>query len=488
MSTSTPDNHDLRRVAPREPMPERLVEIKPPQTYAHALRALNHLPNLETAKPGTLSATDYKLARMHALMSQLGDPHRSLYAVHVAGSKGKGSVAEMAAGAIAGCGCVVGLHTSPHLVDVRERIRVGGAMIDQDEFTRLLATILEAGAEIEPDCGTLTYFEATVAMAFLHFARQAVDVAVIEVGLGGRLDATNVITPAVSVITKIELEHTAILGGTHAAIAREKAGICKPGVPVVTLEQEPEAMEAIAAVADRIGAPLAVLGRDLDYSQRFEADADHGPHYRIGLAGPRMSFEHIAVPLAGEHQARNCGLVLGALDALADRGAPITELGVTRGLEAVKPLGRLEPVWDAPRIVVDGAHTSASIRALVETVGSYQRYDSMVVVFGCAGDKDTDGMLTEIARVADKVVFARCATSARAADPHKLAARFAELTGTMAQVELTVKDAVNTAARAVGGDDLILVTGSFYVAGEAKRLFDAKRGANAQGQAESVPG
>ncbi|MEM9166783.1 MAG: folylpolyglutamate synthase/dihydrofolate synthase family protein [Planctomycetota bacterium] len=457
------------------PLPGTLAEIKPPQTYAQALALLDHLPNLEAIRQDKIDAADFKLHRMRALLERLGDPHEAFTAVHVAGSKGKGSVASMLVAALAGSGYAVGLHTSPHLVDVRERVRINNTMIDQDSFTTIIGRILQAAAAVQRDTGTLTYFEALVAMAFCYFAEQAVDVAVIEVGLGGRLDATNVITPAVSVISEIQLEHTEILGDTLAKIAAEKAGICKPGVPVVTMPQDEEALTAIEAAAEAVGAPLAVLGRELDFSSRFEADRDHGPHYRIGLASDRTVYEHIAVPLPGEHQARNGGLVLAALDALAGRGFDLPEIRVAEGLEQTDPMGRLETVWPSPRIVVDGAHTPASIRALIATLGACIRYDSMIAVFGCAADKDVDGMLEQLARGADKVVFTSAEGSARSADPTDLAKRYTELTGTVALIEPSVKGAINTAGQAATRDDLVCVTGSFYIAGEAKRLFEAKR-------------
>ncbi|MGP1273098.1 MAG: bifunctional folylpolyglutamate synthase/dihydrofolate synthase [Phycisphaerales bacterium] len=472
----TPPRHGRPRTASNDAaLPGRLAEIKLPRTYAEAVRLLNHLPNLEVLRPDHIDPEAFKLGRMRALLDQLEDPHTRYTVVHVAGSKGKGSICEMLAAALRGCGYATGLHTSPHLVDVRERVRINGDLVSQEDFTRLFVRVLQAGIVVQPEFGTLTYFEAVVAMAFAHFAEQAVDAAVIEVGLGGRLDATNVVTPAVSLIAEIQLEHTQILGDTLALIAGEKAGICKPGVPAITLEQEASAMETIERIAGEVGAPLSVLGRQIEFSTRFEADPDRGPHHRIGITTEHTVYEHIAVPLPGEHQARNAGLVLAALAQLTARGFDLPEIGVASGLDRVRRMGRLERVWDTPRIVVDGAHTPDSVRALVSTLGAHERFDSMIAVFGCAEDKDTDGMLIEIARGADKVVFTRSAANPRACDPAKLAKRFAELTGRMAQVEPTVRDAVNTASRAMSREDLMCITGSFYIAGEAKRLFEHKR-------------
>ncbi len=459
-------------------LPAQLAEIKPAGSFRQALRILEHLPNLERQRPERIDPNAFRLARMHALLERLSDPHRELTLVHVAGSKGKGSVCEMLTAALTGCGYTVGIHTSPHIVDVRERIRIGPELIAEAAFVKLFNRCLQAAGLIQAECGPASYFEMLTAMALTHFREQAVDVAVIEVGLGGRLDATNVITPAVSLISAIQLEHTQLLGTTHAAIAREKAGIIKPGVPAITIPQEgPGALEAIEQAAEQAGAPLSVLGREIEFTQRFGADQEHGPHVRIGLTTDRSSYEHIAVPLPGEHQAYNCGLALAAIDVLVRRGFEAPEVRVAAGLAATPRRGRLETVWDKPRVIADGAHSPDSIASLVRTIGAHVRYDSMVVVFGCAADKDTDAMLTEIARGADKIIMTRSASNPRAADPRKLAERYEAISGKTAQVEPTVRDAVNTAARAVGQNDLICVTGSFYLVGEAKQLFASKAAA-----------
>ena len=457
------------------PLPSQLAEIKPAGTFAQAVQILNHLPNLELQRPERIDPSSFRLARMHALLERLGDPHRELTLVHVAGSKGKGSVCEMLAAALTGCGYAVGIHTSPHLIDVRERIRIGTELVSEAGFVRLLNRGLQAAGLIQAEYGPASYFEMVTAMSLAYFHEQAVDAAVIEVGLGGRLDATNVITPAVSIITAIQLEHTQILGTTHAQIAAEKAGIIKPGVPALTLTQDdPSALAAIEQAAQAAQAPLRVLGREIEFTQRFEADHELGPHMRVGITTERTSYEHLAVPLPGEHQASNCGLALAAIDELVGRGFVAPELRVASGLATTPRRGRLETIWDQPRVIADGAHSPDSIASLVRTIGAHVRYDSMVVVFGCAADKDTDAMLAEIARGADKIIMTRSASNPRAADPAKLAERYEAICGKTAQVEPSVKEAVNTAARAVGHNDLICVTGSFYVAGEAKQLFAEK--------------
>lgn len=444
-------------------------------TYAAALRYLNERVNFERARPARIPPDAFKLDRMHALLEALGNPHKDVRCVHVAGSKGKGSTVEMTASCLSACGYAVGVYTSPHLIDVRERIRINRDLIGQAAFTRLLGRIAAAAEELEPRFGAATYFELLTATALTYFAEQAVDVAVIEVGLGGRLDSTNLIRPEVAAVGAIQLEHTQLLGNTVAEIAREKAGIFKPGVPAITIQQPPAAMEAIREVAERVGAPLEVVGETIEFSYRFESSPDLGPHARVCLTSPRSNFEHLPVPLKGEHQAINCGLALAILDKLRERGFDTPERLVAEGLAKTLNPGRMELAWDSPRILLDGAHTADSVHALVKAIGAHIRYDSMVVVFGCAEDKDVRSMLARIALGADKIIFTRSASNARAADPRELQRRFAELSGKMTQVAKTLPDALNLAARAVGRDDLICVTGSFYLVGEAKKYLQDLR-------------
>lgn len=454
---------------------DSIAEIKPTRSYAQAVRNLESLPNMEKVRPDKSVADEhFKLDRMRALAAAVENPQNDMPFVHVAGSKGKGSVVEMLAASLAGCGYGVGVYTSPHLVDVRERIRIGDEPISENDFVKHFNAVIAAAGAIEPEFGSVSYFEVLTAMALRYFAEQAVDLAVLEVGLGGRLDATNIVTPAVTCVAQIQLEHTHILGTTLAEIAREKAGIFKPGVPALTVPQSEEALEAMREVAERVGAPFAVLGQDIEFNQRFEADPKLGPHMRVGLMTERGEYEHLAVPLPGDHQALNCGLALAALDRLKVLGFDAPEVRVAEGLARTRRHGRAELIWDNPRVIVDGAHTRDSVAALVRAIGAHTRYDSMVVVFGCAADKDIDGLLEEISRGADKIVFTKSSTNPRAADPEMLRSRYTELTGKMAQVEPDMKSAINTAARALGKGDLMCITGSFYIAGEAKKLFEEK--------------
>lgn len=454
---------------PRKRRPRSLT------TLAEVEAFLNERVNVERMRVNRIDRDVFKLDRMRALLAALGDPHEQLKFAHVAGSKGKGSVCEMLASCLSGCGYTVGLYTSPHLVSVTERIRINNVEIGEESIASVMTRCRNAADDIAGAHGDATYFELTTAAAIQHFADQAVDIAVLETGLGGRLDSTNVVMPEIVGLTAIQLEHTAILGEDLPTIASEKAGIIKPGVPAVTIKQDEAVLDVFRAVAEERGSELLVLGEQVEFSTRFEAAHAMGPHVRVCVASEKNNFEHLPVPLPGQHQAENCGLALAMLDRLTKRGFPVTERGVAAGLAATPRRGRLEQVFDRPRVIVDGAHTAESIRALVHSLGASESFDSLVVIFGCAADKDVDEMLREIGRGADKIIFTKAQGNPRALDADDLQARFSEVGEKMSQVEPDVKSALNTAARAVGRDDLICVTGSFYLAGEAKALLEAKK-------------
>lgn len=444
--------------------------------YDAALSYLNNRTNFERVRQDRVDADAFKLDRMRAVARELGNPQDALSVVHVAGSKGKGSTCEMVASCLQACGYTTGLFTSPHLIDVRERVRVGGEPVNAAVFASAMERVREAESKVAPDLGRCTWFEVITALSLLVFAEMAVDVAVLEVGLGGRLDCTNIVNPAVVGLTSIQLEHTQILGDTVEKIAAEKAGIMKPGAVAISVPQEESVLEVFRRTAQEKGAHFKLLGEDVVYSCRFESAHGRGPHPRVCVGEEGKGFEHLSVPLLGEHQAPNCGLALAILCELRGRGYKLPERSVAAGLERTPRRGRLEEIHAPPRIIVDGAHTPDSVRATLRATGAHLKYDSMVVIFGCASDKDVDGMLRELSRGADKVIFTKSSLNPRAMDPHELAARFSEMDESpMVQVEPSLKEAVNAAGRAVQPQDAILITGSFYLAGEAKALFEQKR-------------
>jgi len=438
------------------------------RTYRAALKFLGSVTDYEKLTRVGYNHTTFNLSRMNRLLKGLGNPHRNFRSVHIAGTKGKGSTATMLARMLEACGRRTGLYTSPHLVDLRERISIDGKLIGETDLTRAIAKIAPVVRQLRND--DPTFFEIMTAVAFLYFAEKQVDIAVVETGLGGRLDSTNVLKPDVCGITTISLDHQQQLGSSLAAIAEEKAGIFKSGVPIVSAPQEPEVMRVLKRAAQKANTDLRITGEDIDFSYRFESSRLVGPHTRVCLTTRVSRFEHLHVPLMGEHQAINCGVALGLLDALKQQGHQIEDQAAIDGLAGVKLAGRMEIVSQEPRILVDGAHNAASVDALMRAIGQNIPYDSMVLIFGCSADKDVAGMLDRIRYGADKVIFTRNG-SPKAVDPAELCSRFVELSGKMAQTAPTLREALEIAKRAVTREDLICIAGSFYLVGQAKQLL-----------------
>ena len=437
------------------------------RTYEKAVRYLFDKTDYEKQKALRYNKTTFDLKRMEKLLKLLDNPHKKITTVHIAGTKGKGSTAAMLAKMIEANDYSVGMYTSPHVTTLNERISINSRMISDKDMLKL---INRAHASIEKCIAqddAPTFFEIMTALAFMHFADEDVDVAIIETGLGGRLDSTNVIKPKVVGITNISIDHQNLLGDTIDMIAMEKAGVMKKGVPVITVPQEPAAMKVLKKYASEIDAPLRITGRDIDFSSRFESSREHGPHTRICMTTPQSKFEHLMVPLPGEHQAVNCGLALAMLDALKTKGYQIDDGKAALGLSSVSLTGRMEIISTDPRIIVDTAHNAASIRALIQAIGQHVPYDSMVIVFGCNADKDVRGMLEQLQYGADKVIFTR-SNSPKAVYPQDLAEMYTEICGKMCQTALTLREAIRIASNAISREDLICVTGSFYLVGQAK--------------------
>lgn len=441
--------------------------------YTAAMRWLYEHVDYERMRVVPYNERSFNLDRMRRLLDGLGAPHEQIKTVHVVGTKGKGSTCAMLTSMLQSCGYVVGQYTSPHLTDLRERITINNEWISHSEVAELFRQI----AELEPKFGKqgLSYFEILTAAGFKYFADQAVDIAVIETGLGGRLDCTNVITPLTVGVTSISLDHTNILGDTLDSIAKEKAGVFKPDVAAISVAQQDNVVAVLQESAQTSRTPLQFTGEQIDFSYRFEASRELGPHTRVCLMTETSRFEHLAVPLRGEHQAHNCGLALALLDKLKAHGFHLPEDKVIAGLSKTTLAGRMDQVWDQPRVVLDGAHNQASLTALIRSLGAHIAYDSMVMIFGCGQDKDLEGMLGQIALGADKIIFTRAKSNPRAAEPEDLLHKFAELSGKMAQTAPSLEEALKLAARAVSREDLIVITGSFYLAGEAKKYFNDRK-------------
>lgn len=446
-------------------------------TYPSAVRWLLERTNIERQRVVRYNEETFKLDRMHAILEELGNPHEQFRSIHIAGTNGKGSTVAMMSAMLQKCGYAVGEFTSPHLTDVRERVAINGKPVSRPEFTERMKRVAEACAAIDQEAN---FFEALTAVGFLTFAEEAVDIALIECGLGGRLDSTNVLMPVLSIVTRVQHDHTKLLGDSLASIAREKAGIFKPGVPTITLTQDDEVTAVFEEVAERVGTTLRTVDKEIEFSSRFCASDEFGPHTRVCLYTSTSRLEHLPVPLPGAHQAQNCGLAIAAVDHLKSIGFDCPEGVITEGLMNTTIRGRMDLVWDRPRILLDGAHNPEAIAALMRCVGSHVPYDSMVCIFGCGQDKDVDALLEAMNVGADKIIFTKSSTSPRACEPEELRRRFAEVSGKMCQTAPTLKAALDLAVRAVSREDLICVTGSFYLVGETMKHLDAVKTAKAK--------
>ena len=442
---------------------------RPFRTYDQAMQFLFTSTDYEKQQRLRYNVTTFDLKRINAILKGLGNPHKKTKCVHIAGTKGKGSTATMLAKMMEANGYNVGLYTSPHVTSLHERIVVNSEMITRKEFVSLLNRVKPVLDTYNGD-ERPTFFEILTAVAFLHFADHKVDIAIIETGLGGRLDSTNVVMPEVIGITSISLDHQNLLGATLDSITQEKAGVIKKGIPVVTVEQDPIAMTILKKQATSLKAPFIVTGQDVDFSYRFESSREHGPHTRICLTTPTSRFEHLRVPLPGDHQAVNCGLALAMLDRLKSHGYTIDDEKAVTGLAGLSLIGRMEMLYDDPRILVDAAHNAASIRALIAAIGQHVPYDSLVFVFGCNADKDVRGMLEQLQYGADKVIFTR-SNSPKAVFPADLAEMYTEICGKMCQTAMTLREALRIARSAVTREDLVCVTGSFYLVGQTRQLL-----------------
>lgn len=408
--------------------------------YADAVRFLNQFTDYERMA-STAATGEYTLDRTRRLLAALGNPERAFLSLHIAGTKGKGSTAHLAEAVLREAGYRTGLYTSPHLVDMLERIRLDGRPVAPVDFTRVMA-------EMEPHLRRLrpTYFETMTAAAFLLFANKGVDYAVVEVGLGGRLDATNVILPAACAITTIDYDHMDKLGNTLTEIAGEKAGILKPGVPAVSSPQSPEALRAILQKGSP-RFPRFRLLRNRGFVLRFKVDEPGGRPYEVEL------------PALGEHQAANAATALGLV---ARSGAAVTPEIVRRAFRKVRLPGRVEVVGRRPWVIVDAAHNPVSARALAAALKTVKRRRT-ILVFGASADKDYGEMLRTLLPGSDLAIFTRAAHPRAAATSDLL--RHAK--GRAAVAAGSVARALALARKAARPDDAIVVTGSFYVAGEA---------------------
>ena len=433
----------------------------------------------ERARNVPYRTREFKLARMRELLQRIGNPHQPLPTLHIAGTKGKGSTAAMLGAVLTAAGYRTGVFSSPHLDRLEERLAVDGRPCSAAELVELIERLMpdvkamdEAAAGDPLDDGP-TYFEIVTAMALLHFARRQVQAAVLEVGLGGRLDSTNVCRPLVSAITSISFDHTRQLGSTLESIAREKAGIIKPGVPVVSGVTDAAPRQVIREICRQQGCRLAELGVDFDFVYCPPKGLESAPamgSFDFHSSGPGRDAQlrHVALALLGRHQAANAAVALAVLDELRSIGWPIPDEAVRGGLARLEWPARVEIVQRQPVVVIDTAHNLASIDALIEVLDESFSVRRRLLVFATTHDKDARGMLQRLLPKFDHLVLTRYVSNPRAVPPEELAAMAAELSQRPCRVCQDPADAWQQVRALAGLDDLICISGSFFLAAEIR--------------------
>ncbi len=442
--------------------------------YRETLKYIYHFTDYERRGLAAYAPEFYNLDRMRRLLGLLGDPHQSFRSVHITGTKGKGSTAAMIESVLRAAGYRTALYTSPHLHTFRERIRANGAMIAEAEVMRLIEDMRPLVEQIEG----ITTFEVMTGLAFAWFAEQGVEWAVLEVGLGGRLDATNVVLPAVSVITSISLDHTGILGDTQAKIAAEKAGIIKPGVPVVSAPQTDEALAVIETACREQGSALTLVGRDWTW----EGVAVNGAaHHAEGREGQSFTLRHgpakvgeFWIPLLGSFQVLNATTAVAALSLAAEAGAQVPLDAIREGLRSVRWQGRVEILGRAPLLIADSAHNGDSAHKLMTALRTLFDYRQLIVVLGASSDHVTPALLEGLLAGADRAIATKT-HHPRAASPDWIQERAAEQ-GFEMETSPSVPEALEMALAAAGADDLICCTGSVFVAAEARVAWFVRQG------------
>lgn len=447
------------------------------QKYQKALDYLYSFVDYSLTRQLRYSPEKFNLDRMHRLMKLLGDPHLQYPVIHVAGTKGKGSTAAMIASILREAGYKVGLYTSPHLQDYVERIQINGQPISHEELVERVEELKPYISQVKE----ITTFEITTAIAFQVFARQKIDFGVIEVGLGGRLDATNVVTPLVSVITSLSFDHMNVLGDSITQIAAEKGGIIKQGKPVVLSRQWKEAREVIEKICQERNAPLTEIGRDYFFSERSHSltgqtfivwsKAEQDLINEFITSGGRMDWEpeHYTIPLLGFHQIDNAATALAAIDIVRSTGYKISKHDITNGFKKVFWPARFEIVSQKPLIIVDSAHNKDSALKLRLAMDDYLNGKPIILLFGASEDKDVHGMFEHLLpRV--RMVIATKSEHPRAMDPDILV-ELAQQYGKHSIKTLSVEEGLKEAVQQAGKDSVVVVAGSIFIAAAVRGII-----------------
>jgi dihydrofolate synthase/folylpolyglutamate synthase len=405
----------------------------------------------------------FGLTQVERILKAIGDPHREVQAIHIGGTNGKGSTAAMIASILQKEGYRVGLYTSPHLIRFTERIKVNGKEIEQEEVAALSGWMREkiAEANISPP---FTFFDFTTAMALYYFNQKMVDLAILEVGLGGRLDSTNVVDPLLSIITNISKDHEAYLGKSILKIAKEKAGIIKKGRPLITAATQPQILRLFSKICQERGSLYFRVGKDFRYVSTEDGDF----HYE----GLHRKLWALHLNLRGSHQIVNATTALGASEVLEDLGYPVSIDAMVVGLGEVDWPGRLEMVASSSNVVLDGAHNPAGALALKESLRNEFQYQHLTLLIGVMKDKDIESILHLLAPLADHIILTK-PNNDRAAPPAILKKALGRH-GKRAEIVEDLKEAIERGLSITGQEDLLCITGSLYTVGEAKAYFSTR--------------
>lgn len=455
-------------------------------SYQDALDYLYSFVDYSLERSYRYSAELFDLERMRVLLHGLGDPHQAFPSFHIAGTKGKGSVTAMIASSLKAAGYRTGMYTSPHLLQFTERIQIDGEPIPGQALADLVN-------EVEPHVArvpNLTTYEIVTAVAFLYFARQGVNAGAIEVGLGGRLDATNVLTPVVSVICSLSYDHMHLLGDRLSDIAREKAGIIKPGVPVIMAPQQREAEMVVEQVARAQAAPLIRVGHDWLFAPGWHDLNGQSLYIWPASEQPLMDTfvasageeewvpPRYETPLLGHHQVVNAAVARAAMHVAGERGLPVPETAIQAGLRSVRWPGRFQVLSHDPAVVVDSAHNRDSALKLRIALDDYFPGQLVTLIFGASSDKDIEGMFIELAPRVSRVIVTQ-AVHPRAADPAEVAA-LAHSHGLKTETVIPVKAALERALAVARPNEVVLSAGSLFVSGEILEAWDEIRQASPQ--------
>ncbi len=407
----------------------------------------------------------FGLAQVEKILNAVGNPHKEIQAIHIGGTNGKGSTAAMISSILQKEGYRVGLYTSPHLIRFTERIKVNGNEIEEQEvaaLTEWMRKEIEAAGITPP----FTFFDFTTAMALHYFKQKSVDLAVLEVGLGGRLDSTNVVDPLISIITNIAKDHEEYLGKTILKIAREKAGIIKKGRPLITAATQPQVLRLFSKVCQERESPYFRVGKEFRYDRVEDGDFDY--------EGLHRKLWSIPLNLKGFHQVINATTALGAMEVLEEMGYRVSTDAMIDGLREVDWPGRLEMVSLSPRVILDGAHNPAGARVLKESLEKEFQYQHLILLIGIMKDKDIQSMLHLLAPLADRIILTKPHTD-RATPPSLLKKALGQ-NGEKAEIAEDLKEAIGRGLSLTREDDLLCITGSLYTVGEARAYFHPERG------------